>query len=184
MELFEIKNDQVAFSPVALKIDVFHDIWKRDKSKDKKVATAELAAVYFYTDYKSDFSTMLDDKEKLKLIKSVIVGMPEDWEPDELFEEACSFYNEMQTTEATLLLEDARHAVHSVRSFLRDIDMKDIDDRGKPIHDVKKIIDSLGQLHKVTEALFELEEQVKKQIQKKENTIRGGREKALFEDSI
>ena len=184
MELFEINKDQVAFSPTALTLKPFADLWKRDKTKGKKIAIAELAALYFYVDYKSDFSTMLDQDEKLKLIKSVIIGMPEDWEPDDLFDEACSFYDKMQETDATLLLEDAQYAVQSVRKFLRTVDMTDLDDRGKPIHDVKKIIDSLGSLHKVTEAMFELQEQVKKAIQKKDDTVRGGKGKAMFEDGI
>ena len=184
MELFEIKNDQATFSPTALTLKPFAALWDRDKTKGKKIAISEMAALYFYVDYKSDFSTMLDAEEKLKLIKTVIIGMPEDWEPDEVFDEACSFYDKMQETEATLLLEDAQYAIQSVRKFLRNVDMQDVDDKGKPIHDVKKIIDSLGALHKVTEAMFELQEQVKKQIQKNENTVRGGKGKAMFEDGV
>lgn len=187
MELFEIKNDQVTFSPQALLLKPFQALWKRDKSKNKELAIAELAAVYFYVDYKSDFSTILEDKIKLKAVKSVIVGMPEDWDPagDFKFDEACSFYSKMQQTHATALLEDAQYAVQSVRKFLRNIDMEEKDERtGKPIHDIKKIIDSLGQLHKVTESLHELEEQVKKQIQAKNDNLRGGKPKAIFEDGI
>lgn len=184
MELFEIKNDQVAFSPTALTLKPFNAIWKRDKTKGKKIANAELAALYFYVDYKSDFSTMLDDDEKLKLIKSVIIGMDKDWEPDKVFEEACSFYAKNQETPATLLLEDAHYAIASVRKFLRDINMSETDDKGKYVHDVKKITDTLGGLHKVTESLFELQEQVKKQLQSKTDTLRGGKEKAIFEDGI
>lgn len=184
MELFQIEKDQVTFSPQALLLEPFHALWERDKSKGRSVAHAEMAALYYYMDYRSDFSEMIDDQEKLELIKSVIVGMPEDWEPDELFNEACKFYQARQETPATLLLSDMRTALASVRRFLRDIDMSATDSHGKPIHDVKKIVDTLGSAHKVTEALFEVEEQVKKQIQKKQDTIRGGRAKAEFEDGI
>jgi len=183
MEVFEIKNDQVAFSPQALVLKPFRVLWDRDKTKGKLKAIAELAALYFYVDYKSDFSEMLDKEEKLSLIKSVIVGMDPKWEPDKIFEDACDFYKSRQETHATLLLEDARCAIQSVRTFLREIDMSE-EVGGRPKHDVKKVIDSLGQLHKVTESLFELETQVKKQIQQKEDTMRGGKEKALFEDGI
>tara|TARA_R110002126_G_scaffold80767_1_gene199714 strand:+ start:64 stop:618 length:555 start_codon:yes stop_codon:yes gene_type:complete len=184
MELFEIKNDQVAFSPQALLLTPFKAIWDRDKKKDKPLANTELAAVYFYMDYKSDFSTMLDDVEKLALIKSVIVGMPKEWEPDDIFNDACAFYQEMQETHSTLLLQDAQYAIASVRKFLRSLDMEERDERDKPIHDLKKVIDSLGSINKVTEALMDLEQQVKKQIQAKTDTARGGKEKALFEDEI
>lgn len=183
MELFEIKNDQVAFNPMVATLKPFKVLWDRDKTKGKTVATAELAAVYFYTDYKSDFSTILDDVEKLNLIKSVIVGMNEKWEPDSKFHEACKFYNEMQETHTTLLLQDAQFAVVSVRKFLRSLDMSE-EVNGKPKHDLKKTIESLGALNKVTESLDALEEQVKKQIREKQDTIRGGRAKATFEDGI
>lgn len=183
MELFEIKNDQVAFSPTALTLKPFRTLWDRDKSKNKAVANAELAAVYFYTDYKSDFSTMLEDKEKMDMIKSVIVGMPESWEPDEAFKEACAFYDKMQETHATLLLQDAQHAVASVRKFLRNLDMEE-EVGGRPKHDIKKVIDSLGNLSSITESLFNLQEQVKKQIQSKTELLRGGKEKAIFEDGL
>jgi len=184
MEVFQIEHDQVAFSPQALMLEPFNALWKRDKKKGKPVAHAEMAAVYYFMDYKSDFSTMLDDKEKLALIKSVIVGMDAKWAPDELFNDACKFYDECQETHATLLLQDARFAVTSVRKFLRGLDMEERDARDKPVHDIKKIIDSLGAVNKVTESLFELEEQVKKQIAKKDDTLRGGKAKADFEDGI
>ena len=184
MDLFQIERDQVAFSPQALLLKPFHDLWKRDKVKGKPVAHAEMAALYYYMDYRSDFSEILDDQEKLNLIKSVIVGISDTWEPDKLFKEACKFYQQRQETPATLLLLDMRTALSSVRKFLRNIDMLETDDRGKPIHDVKKIVDTLGNAHKVTEALFEVEEQVKKQIHKKQDTVRGGRPKAEFEDGI
>ena len=32
--------------------------------------------------------------------------------------------------------------------------------------------------------MFELQEQVKKQIQKKDDTVRGGKGKAMFEDGL
>jgi hypothetical protein len=184
MELFEIKDDQVSFSPQALLLKPFKDLWDRDKKKNKPLANTELAAVYFFMDYKSDFSTMLNDEEKLELIKSVIVGMPTDWEPDNLFKEACKFYQTMQETHSTLLLIDAQYAIASVRKFLRSLDMEERDERDKPVHDIKKVIDSLGSINKVTESLMDLEQQVKKQIHNKEDTARGGKEKALFEDSI
>ena len=62
--------------------------------------------------------------------------------------------------------------------------MEERDERDKPVHDLKKVIDTLGAINKVTESLDALEEQVKKQIQKKRETARGGKEKALFEDDI
>jgi len=184
MNLFELKSDQVTFSPQALMLEPFNNLWKRDKSKGKSVANAELAAVYFYTDYKSDFAEIMNEEEKLSIIKSVIVGMDKSWKPDKLFTEACEYYRARMETPATLLLEDVRVTVANVRKFLRNIQMEDVDDNGKPIHNIKQIIDSLGAIHKVTESLFELEEQVKKERRQIKDSLKGGREKAIFEDGV
>lgn len=184
MDLFEVKNDMVTFSPQALTLEAFNNLWKRDKSKGKTVAIAEMAAVYFFADYKSDFSTVMDPEEKLTLVKSMIVGMPKTWKNDKVFDQAVEFYKEMQQTISTILLEDARFAIGKVSKFLRDIDLDEVDRNGKPINDVKKIADTLGNINKITESLAKLEEQVKKDILEKSDKLRGNKPKAIFEDGI
>jgi len=182
MELFEIKEGQVTFSPQALTLTPFIKLWKRDKKKGKPVANAELAAIYFYADYKSDFSEIYDPEEKLNVIKSVIVGMDSEWEPDEIFEEAVEFYKSRQETVSTILLGDARNAVDKISRFLRGVNLNE-EVNGRPKHDIKKIADTLGNLSRITESLQKLEEHVKKELQEKES-MRGGHEKAIFEDGI
>ena len=182
MELFEIKEGQVTFAPQALALKPFAKLWKRDKKKGKPRAVAEMAAIYFYTDYKSDFSEIYNPQEKLDVIKSVVTGMDPEWEPDEVFQEAVDFYRSRQETVSTILLGDARNAVDKISRFLREINLEE-EVNGRPKHDVKKIADTLGNLSKITESLQKLEEQVKKELQEKES-MRGGHEKAIFEDGI
>ena len=173
MELFEIKDDQVTFSPEALTLRPFRAIWDKDKSKGKKKAMAEMSAVYFYADYKSDFAEILDKQEKLEVIKSVVVGMPKDWEPSDKFDEAVEFYKERQQTITTVLLEDAKMAISKVSKFLRDVDLDETD--------IKKVSDVLGNLPKTVETINALENSVKKEMQQAD-TMRGGHTKAIFED--
>ena len=175
MDLFEVKNDQVTFSPVALALKPFKALWDRDKTKGKTVAIAELAALYYFADYKSDFSEILDPTEKMEVIKSVIVGMSVKWVPDAKFEEAVAFYKERQQTITTVLLEDAKMAVSKISSFLKDVDLD--------VTDVKKVSDVLGNLPKTVETLNSLENSVKKELQQKDS-LRGGHAKATFEDGI
>jgi len=182
MDLFEIKEGQVTFSPQALTLTPFAKLWKRDKKKGKPLANAELAAIYFYADYKSDFSEIYDPEEKLNVIKPVIMGMDPEWEPDDIFQEAVDFYKSRQETVSTILLGDARNAVDKISRFLRGINLNE-EVNGRPKHDIKKIADTLGNLSKITESLQKLEEQVKKELQEKES-MRGGHAKAIFEDGI
>jgi hypothetical protein len=181
MELFEIKDDQVTVAPGALMLAPFAALWKKDKTKGKKKALAELSAVFFYADYKSDFSEILDEKEKLETIRGFIIGMDPEWEPDEKFHVAVDFYKERQETVSTMLLEDAKHGIKKVSKFLRDVDLQEKDENGKFVYDVKKINDTIGGLPKTVETIAVLERTVKKELQQKDN-LRGGHEKSLMED--
>jgi hypothetical protein len=183
MQLFEIKDDLITFSPLALSLKPFRKLWDRDKKQGKPLANAELSAVYFFADYKSDFSEILDDNEKIETIRSVIIGIPKDWVPDSIFFEAVDFYKDRQHTITTILLEDAKSAVSKISSYLRNVDLEEVDNNGKPLHDVKKIADTIGNLSKITESISKLEEQVKKELQSKDS-IRGGHSKAIFEDGV
>ena len=181
MELFEIKDHEVTFAPQALELKPFAKLWKNDKSKKKEVAIAELAAVYYYADYKSDFSELVDEKERLDSVRQIVVGLPEDWEPSLDFMRAVDFYKERQDTVATILLRDARIAVDKISKFLRNVDLMTVDDKGKPIHDAKKINDTIASLSKTVESLDKLEKEVKKNLQAK-NSMRGAKEASLMED--
>jgi hypothetical protein len=181
MELFEIKNDQVTFSPVALSLKPFRAIWDKDKTKGKKKAIAEMAAVYFYADFKSDFNDILDEEEKREIVAGFVIGLSDDWKPDEKFNEAVEFYRERRNTVSTILLEDARKAVAKISKFLRDVDLTELDDHGKFVYDVKKVNDVIGSLPKTVETLASLDNVVKKELQAKDS-MRGGHAKAIFED--
>lgn len=183
MELFEIKNDQVTFSPQALALKPFRALWDRDKKKGKPVANAELAALYFYADYKSDFSEILDHDEKIDVIKSYVIGMPKNWKPDEVFQAAVDFYKDRMQTISTILLEDSKTAISKISTFLRNVDLSEMDDNGKFVHDIKKINDVIGALPKTVETVNKMEDMVKKELQAKDS-MRGGHSKAIFEDGI
>lgn len=175
MNLFEVKDDQITFSPIALALKPFRALWDRDKTKGKKVAVAELAALYYFADYKSDFSEILDPTDKMETIKTVIVGMSTSWTPDDKFNAAVAFYRERQETITTVLLEDAKMAVSKVSKFLRDVDFDETD--------IKKVSDVLGNLPKTVETINALENAVKKELQQKDS-LRGGHAKATFEDGL
>lgn len=181
MELFEVKDDNVTFSPIALTLKPFRALWDRDKTKGKKKAIAELAAVYFYADFKSDFGDILDPEEKREVIASFVIGLDSKWKPDAKFETAVDFYKERRNTVSTVMLEDAKLAVGKISKFLRNVDLSEQDEHGKFVYDVKKVNDVIGTLPKTLETLANLDKVVKKEIQSSDQ-MRGGHTKAIFED--
>lgn len=180
MELFELKNYRVTFAPQALALAPFKKIWDRDKSKDKIIAIAELASIYYFVDYRSDFTDILDETERIEEIKKY-VNLPKNWAPDAAYKEAVDFYMERSETISTKLLRDARIGVDKLSKFLRTVDLLEVDKHGKPKYNAKQIGDSIKNLGDIVGALDKLDEQVKKE-QRKNNTLRGGRQKGYHAD--
>lgn len=179
MELFELKNYRVVFAPQALALVPFKKLWDRDKSKDKTIAIAELASIYYFADYKSDFTDILDEHERIEEIKKY-VNLPKNWAPDEAYKEAVSFYLERSETITTKLLRDARIGVDKLSKFLKEVDLNKEDKHGKPKYNAKQIGDSIKNLGDIVGALEKLDAQVKKE--QRDNTLRGGRDKGYHAD--
>lgn len=182
MNLFEVKNHIVTWSPVALTLEPLKVLWERDKSKNKEVATAELAALWYFADYNSDFSNMLDEEERLRQIKLMVKALPANWKPDDQFTWAVGFYREMSETVSTKLLEDSRKAVDKLSKFLRTVDLSAEDKSGKPKYNAKQLADTIKQIPFITRALKDLEEEVRKERTEGSRKLRAGKTKSSWMD--
>ena len=183
MELFKVVNDNVTFDPETLMLIPFRKIWDRDKSKNKTIALAELSTIFFYSDFKSDFYDMLDETEKLEQIKSYVVGLPEDWKPDEVFNKAVEFYKERQKTISLKLLESARRAMDKISKYFDTVDLHAVDKQGKLLFNVSQFSTTIKNAGEMTESLRKLEQQVKKELTEKKGNV-GSKNKNVFEDGI
>lgn len=185
MNLFELKNNVLQIQPEAYALGPFKKIWDRDKTKDKKKAIAELAYVYYTTDWGSDFSNILDEEErKEEVIKSCV--HIKGWKPDKVVEDAIKFYNQRQETIKLTLLQDARHGINNLSKYLRTVNFDDVEINEKtgdvkPKHDAKKYADTVKQIPAIIEALDTLEKAVKEE-KEVEKGLRGGRKKGLYID--
>lgn len=183
MNLFSMQDGVLAVSPEALGIKIFNDIWKRDKSKSKNKAREEFYFIYFFADYKSDFADIIDEQERKTAIIESVMENP-NWEPDDLIYNAIEFYRERSSTVTSVLLDDAKSAVYRISSFLKTVDLDERDVKsGKPIHNPKNITGMVGDMSSIVENISKLERKVKREIEE-ENTMKGGREKNIFEDGI
>jgi len=182
MKLFDLVNYQVQISPEALVLEPFAVIWNRDKSKDKAIAIAELAAVYFMADFKSDYNSIFNEEERLKQIVSVLKALPDSWKPDKEFVEAINFYRERSKTASTELYEASVIALGKLDKFLRNISLAETDKSGKPKYNAKQINDTIKSLPDTVKKIKELEDIVKKEQEAQNNNLRGGRQKGLYVD--
>ena len=181
IKLFKYENYTVTISEEALLLKPFKKIWLRDKSKSKEKALSELGFIYFYCDPRSDYQYLIDDEERATAIKQG-EGLSKDWKPDTLIEEAISFYNSFKPTSA-LLLEDTRIAVFKLRTLLRNIDLSQTDDKGKPVYTLNTITATIKQIPALVKDLDEAEKAINSEL-REVGKMRGQGEKTIFEDSL
>ena len=181
MKLFKYEGYKVVISEEAFALKVFRQIWNRDRSVNKDKAIMELGYVYFMVDPRSDYQYLVDEDERSKAIIEG-EGLPNGWKPDKIVTEAMEFYSRFKPT-AALLLEDTRYAVDKLRKLLREIDLNQLDDKGKPIYTLNSITATIKQVPSLAKDLDEAEKALASEM-RSEGKMRGSGEKTIFEDSL
>lgn len=179
MKLFKYEGYKITISEEALLLKPFKEIWQRDKSKNKDRALQELGYIYFMSDPRSDYQYLVDEEERSKSIKEG-EGIPNSWNPDKVVLDAITFYKSFKPTSA-LLLEDTRFAVDKLRKLLREIDLTQTDDKGKPIYTLNTITATIKQIPSLVKDLDEAEKTLSKEIMES-SKVRGSQEKSMYED--
>lgn len=179
IKLFKYEGYQVTVEPEAIMLAPFKAIWDRDKSKTKHRAQQELAFIYFMGDPRSDYQYIIDEEERANEIKKGL-GMPDNWKSDKAVERALVFYNSFKPASAGLL-EDTKIAVNKLRQLLRDIDLEEKDDKGKPVYTLNTITATIKQIPGLVKDLDEAERTLSKDILD-ESRARGSQFKSLYED--
>lgn len=182
LSLFKKEAYDIVISDEAFTLKPFRDIWKRDKTKNKERALMELGFIYHYSDPRSDYNKQLVDPEERMVAIKEGEGLPNDWKPDKLMKDAIAFYESFKPMSA-LLLEDTRVAVDKLRKLLRDIDLTEVDDKGKPKYTLNTITATIKQVPTLAKDLREAEDTLNSEI-KEMGRIKGQKEKALMEDSL
>ena len=181
MKLFRYEGYKVVISEEAFALKVFRQIWNRDRSVNKDKAIMELGYIYFMVDPRSDYQYLVDEDERSKAIIEG-EGLPNGWKPDKVITEAMEFYSRFKPT-AALLLEDTRYAVDKLRKLLREIDLNQLDDKGKPIYTLNSITATIKQVPSLAKDLDEAEKALASEM-RSEGKMRGSGEKTLMDDSL
>lgn len=181
MKLFKYEGYRVIISEEAFALKPFRKIWERDKTSGKKKAVAELGFIYFFCDPRSDYQYIIDEEDRLREIREG-EGLPSDWRPDKEVKEAIKFYNSFKSSSA-LLLEDTRAAVDKLRKMLREIDLYQLDDKGKPIYTLNMVTSTIKQIPELISELDKAEKAMTSDMTEK-GKMRGSGEKTIFEDGL
>ena len=179
MKLFRYEGYKLHISEEAFVLKPFKELWNRDKSKNKDKALQELAYVYFMCDPRSDYQYIVDEDDRAKAIKEG-EGIDSKWKPDNKVIMAMEFYKQFKPVSA-LLLEDTRVAVDKLRQLLRNIDLTEVDDKGKPIYTLNTVTATIKQIPSLVKDLDEAEKAIAKEIMESDK-VRGAQEKSMYEN--
>lgn len=178
MNIFEIKNFVVTFSPQALMLKPFKEIWLNDKSKDKTKAIQELSYIYFMSDDRSDYMYVLNLDERHQYVLRDLMMDPQ-WIKPQYIDEAMEFYVEASTTTSTQMLKSTRGVIEKISKFLDDIDVNERDKNNKPMFDIGKIVASVEKIPKLVKALNEIEQEI---VKEKELKSQGSKNGGVFDN--
>lgn len=182
LSLFKKEGYNITISDEAFTLKPFRVIWNRDRSKNKEKAIMELGYIYHFSDPRSDYNKQLvDPVERKKSIKEG-EGLPDKWEPDKILLDAISFYESFKPMSA-LLLEDTRVAVDKLRKLLREIDLAETDEKGKPKYTLNTVTSTIKQVPELAKSLREAEDALTQEIRDM-GRIKGQKEKSLMEDTL
>jgi len=181
MKLLKYEGFKVTIAPEALTLAPFKKLWNRDRSVSKNRAISEISYIYFMIDPRSDYQYLVDEEERSKAIIEG-EGLPNNWKPDKVVTEAMQFYSRFKPT-AALLLEDTRVAVEKLRKLLRDINLQDTDDKGRPLYTLNTITATIKQVPSLAKDLDEAERALSSEM-RNEGKMRGQGEKTIFEDNL
>ena len=183
MEILKFNEEiwEIELTPEAVEINPFKILWDRDKAKDKSLARKELAFIKLFSDYKSDYSDIIDEQERADTLKNDLV-LPEKWKADDKIKDAVAFYKGHETL-IVKAYNGAKLGLDKLDKFLQAIDLNERDEKGKPIHNPKTIYDLINALPTAVRSLRDAEEEVRKE-REVDSKMKGQKEKSIFEDGV
>ena len=184
MKLFEMKNWQLEVSEEVWGLVPFQKLLKRDKTKNKTRANAEVLFIWFYCDIKSDYQLIAKDDRADELSKD-IAGLPKGWKPDKVVWEAVDYYNKFKTVIETLY-EGAMISATDIGEYLSHTKalLAERDVHGKPVYDIAKITGSVQKVPKLMQDLKIAFKEVVKEQQDNEDRSKGSKKFAIFEQGL
>lgn len=163
----------------------FKKLLDRDKTKDKKIANAEMVFIWFYSDIRSDF-LFLSETERVTEIKRNLSALPKNWKPDKEVLEAVDFYKQMNETIIQTLYKNSVKAAQAVGDYLANTEtlLNERNSSGNPIYDIKKITSGLRDVKMIMRDLKEAEKEVLKESTDNAGKQKGSQTFNIFEDGF
>lgn len=163
MKVFDIKEHNVFITPEALTIEVFKDIFNKDKSKDKAHANDVITFVYHTCDSNSPYADFpLNEKDK-RVIDEVLLNKK--FKVDKEINEARDIYKRLVLTPLERLLESTKNSIQDITDYLNE-------STSEP-DELKTKLDMMSKFSKFINEFQGLEKTVKKEKEASKGRVRG-----------
>lgn len=185
MKLFEMKEFTLSVSDEAWGISYFKNILKRDKNRTKETSFKEMLFIYYYSDIRSDYVYIINDKERCKeIIKDI--GLPSDWKIDSVIQEAVNYYNSMSLSPIAKLYKSSLKAADDISRYLESTDelLKERTLNGSVVNTLATITASLKSVPVIMKDLKAAYKEVLTEQKDMDGKTKGSRSFGLFENGI
>lgn len=176
--LFIIEDGMVRPSEIALTIYPFSEIWNRDSSLKKDIATKECAYIEFYCSYKKDnpYKGYNDDQERHDKIVKGLFPLDLNWMPDYLVTDGIMVYQDFQLNASPTLEHfiNAKKALNTLSNFWKNLDMTKTIKSGALLHKPSDVARGLEQTATLLSKFVDLEIKVQQELLSS-NKTRGNR---------
>lgn len=163
MKLINYEDYQIKVAEEALLVRPIRRLFNQDRTDKKEKFFQQMSYLYFMTDPRSTYSYILDYNERHRTVVEQ-EGLPEDFRPSELLVEAMRIYKQHTMTVSQKLLDDALVAANTVGSFLKNVDLTEVDDKGRPKYQVSQITTALKNLEGIVATIQNLQKKVEQEV--------------------
>lgn len=184
MKLFQFKDWTLVVSEEAWGLSAFNTLLKRDKTKEKVIANAEMLFVWFWCDIKSEYITM-DEETRLQELTQDIAALPKKWIKDKAIDDAIELYRKFETITEKLYRQSylSATAIGDYLEMTKEL-LAERDVHGKPVTDISKITTANGKMPKLMADLKAAYKEVVKEQVDNENKKKGSQTFNLFENGF
>jgi len=163
MKVFDIKDHNVFITPETLSIEIFKNIFTKDKSKDKTYANDAITFIYHTSDSNSPYADHSLEEKDARVIEEVLVDKK--FKVTKEIDEARSIYKRLVLSPLERLLESTKNSIQDITDYLNE---KTIDP-----DELKTKLDMMSKFSKFINEYQGLEKTVKKEKEATKGRVRG-----------
>lgn len=182
--LFVVENSIAKPNTETLLISPFKEIWERDESEDKGIATKEFTFIELMSSKKKSnpYAGYSDEIRKDKL-KEFLFGKDSQWSPDTEVEKGLAkiveFQKEASPTYSYYI--SVLEATEKMKQFFTSFDINEVNDKGARVFKPNEIVMAISNTDKLLQNLNSMKEKVEQELFEQTKT-RGMKQINPFEE--